>query len=68
MSEFEGIEVGTAGKERIFVGATKSYYDYATKPLSGTKMHILVFTLEEAKDVVRFLKKEIRRKERVKTT
>jgi hypothetical protein len=66
MAEF--IEAGTAGKDRIFIGATSSYYDCAKKPLSGTKMHCLLFTLEEAKDVVRFLRKEIRRKERKLTT
>lgn len=57
------ISTGESG-EKIWIGAPTVCYDEVSTPFSGNRIHILSFTLKQAKAVVEMIQTEIDRKER----
>lgn len=55
------IEAGTVGDKQVWIGAPASHYEEAVHAMSGEKVHVLRFTLNEADAVCRMLRTEIRR-------
>lgn len=55
------LEAGTCGDDKVWIGAPVECYDYAKKPLSGSEIHMLIFTVPQATAVVEMLQGEIDR-------
>jgi hypothetical protein len=58
----EELHVGQVGSTGlIFIGCTKGYYERCRRPISRSVMHTISVTEDEARWLIKALRKELRR-------